>query len=75
MIKKFLDLGMQILVNKYFSKLDKKNKKITGYEATAKASIILNYCNMDNKIINFFVGTMPDKVGKFMLGSKILIKK
>ena len=51
------------------------NKKIIGYGATAKATTILNYCNIDEKIIDYFVDTTPDKANKYMPGKKILIKK
>ena len=51
------------------------NKKIIGYGATAKATTILNYCNIDEKIIDYFVDTTPDKVNKYMPGKKILIRK
>ncbi len=36
-------------------KLKKKNKTIVGYGATAKATTVLNYCNIDEKIIDFFI--------------------
>ena len=51
------------------------NKKIIGYGATAKATTILNYCNIDEKIIDYFVDTTPDKANKYMPGKKILIRK
>ena len=54
----------------------KKNKKIIiGYGATAKATTILNYCNIDNKLIDFFVDTTPEKTNKFMPGKNIKIIK
>ena len=55
--------------------LKKKNKKIIGYGATAKAVTVLNYCNIDNTIIDFFTDTTPEKVNKFMPGKKINIIK
>ena len=57
------------------NKIKKKNKTIIGYGATAKATTILNYCNIDEKTIEFFVDTTPDKINKFMPGKKIIIKK
>lgn len=56
-------------------KLKKKKKSIVGYGATAKVTTILNYCNIDNKIIDYFVDTTPDKINKYMPGKNILIKK
>ena len=52
-----------------------QNKKIIGYGATAKATTILNYCNIDETIIDYFVDTTPDKVNKYMPGKNILIKE
>tara|TARA_B110000444_G_scaffold256391_1_gene292653 strand:+ start:539 stop:1717 length:1179 start_codon:yes stop_codon:yes gene_type:complete len=60
---------------KIFKKLKDKNKKIIGYGATAKACTVLNYCNIDNKIIDYFVDTTPDKSNRFMPGKNIKIKK
>ena len=61
---------IQILKN-----LKSKNKKIIGYGATAKACTILNYCNISNDVIDYFVDTTPDKANKFMPGQKIKIYK
>ena len=57
------------------TKLKKNNKKIIGYGATAKATTILNYCNIDSKLIEFFLDTTPDKMNKFMPGKNIKILK
>ena len=61
---------IELLIN-----LKKQRKTIVGYGATAKATTILNYCNIDHNIIDFFVDTTPDKINKFMPGKKIAIKK
>ena len=58
-----------------FKNLKKKHKKIIGYGATAKSTTILNYCNIDNKYLDYFLDTTPDKQNKFTPGTKILIKK
>ena len=60
---------------KIFDRLKKENKKIIGYGATAKASTVLNYCNIDNKTIDYFVDTTPDKSNRFIPGKNIKIKK
>ena len=57
------------------NKIKKENKTIIGYGATAKATTILNYCNIDNKIIDFFVDTTPEKKNKYMPGKNIKILK
>ncbi len=57
------------------NRLKKQNKIIVGYGATAKATTVLNYCGIDEKIIDFFIDTTPDKINKYMPGKKIPIKK
>ena len=55
--------------------LKKKNKKIIGYGATAKAVTVLNYCNINNNLINNFTDITPEKVNKFLPGRYIKILK
>ena len=57
------------------NRINKKNKKIAGYGATAKAVTVLNYCKIDHKNIKYFVDTTPEKQGKLVPGVKIPIKK
>ena len=45
---------------KILSEIKNKNKKIIGYGATAKATTILNYCDINEDIIDYFVDTTPD---------------
>ena len=56
-------------------KLRKDNKKIIGYGATAKSCTVLNYCKINDKYIRYFLDTTPDKINKYLPGSKIKIKK
>lgn len=58
-----------------FSKFKKNNKKIIGYGATAKSTTILNYCKIDNSIIDYFFDTTKEKQNKFTPGTLIKIKK
>ena len=58
-----------------FKNLKNNNHKIIGYGATAKATTVLNYCNIGDGIIDYFVDTTPDKINRFMPGTKIKIKK
>ncbi len=60
---------------KLFNKIKSKNQKIIGYGATAKAVTVLNYCKINNDLINYFVDTTPEKQGKFMPGVKIPVIK
>ena len=36
---------------------------------------MLNYCKINSKQINYFYDTTPNKINKFLPGSKIFIKK
>lgn len=62
-------------LNSIFQKIKKQNKKIIGYGSTAKSVTVLNYCNIDKNIIDYFVDTTPDKTNKYMPGTHIYIKK
>ena len=60
---------------KIFLNLKKKEKRIIGYGATAKSCTVLNYCNIGNKIIDYFYDTTSFKINKYLPGSKIKIKQ
>ena len=60
---------------KLLTKIKSNNKKIIGYGATAKSCTVLNYCDINNDIIDYFYDTTSYKIGKFLPGSKIKIKK
>ncbi len=62
-------------LNNIFSKLIKDKKKIIGYGATAKSTTVLNFCNIKNDTLKYFLDTTPSKIGKFMPGTHICIKK
>ena len=55
------------------NKLKNKNKTITGYGATAKAVTVLNYCNINKDLINYFIDTTPEKQNKYIPGKKIKV--
>ena len=44
-----------------------------GYEASAKAVTILNYCNLKEKYIDYFYDTTKQKIGKYLPGTKIKV--
>ena len=48
-------------------------KKIVGYGAPAKGNILLNYCGIDNKILDFIVEDSPLKQGLYTPGTHIKI--
>ena len=58
-----------------FSKLKKQNKKIIGYGSTAKACTILSFCKITSETLDYFFDTTPNKIGKYMPGSHIYVKK
>jgi len=58
-----------------FKDIKNKKNKIIGYGATAKATTVLNYCKINEKIIDYFVDTTPDKINRYMPGTKIKIFK
>ena len=58
-----------------FLKLKKQKKKIIGYGSTAKVCTILTYCKIKSETLEYFFDTTPNKVGKYMPGSHIYIKK
>ncbi|XOB46595.1 MAG: class I SAM-dependent methyltransferase [Candidatus Nealsonbacteria bacterium] len=54
-------------------KLKKENKKIVGYGAPAKGNTLLNYFQIDNKILDFIVDDSPLKQGLYTPGTCIPI--
>ena len=54
-------------------KMKEDGKNICGYAATSKSTTILNYCNIDAKIINFICDTTVEKIGKYSPGMHIPI--
>ena len=56
------------------NKFKEKKLKVIGYGATAKSVTVLNYCKINKNLISYFLDTTPDKVNKYIPGSKILIK-
>ncbi|MDP2638259.1 MAG: class I SAM-dependent methyltransferase [Candidatus Levybacteria bacterium] len=53
------------------TELKKKGYKIYGYGASAKGNTMLNYLDLNSKIIDKIVDKTPFKVGKFTPGTKI----
>ena len=54
---------------------DLKNKKIIGYGATAKSCTVLNFCKIGTDNISYFYDTTSYKIGKYLPGTKIEIRK
>ena len=70
--KKRCELSKIKIVEK-LEKLKTDNKKICGYAATSKSTTILNYCNVDTKMIDFICDTTKEKIGKYSPGMHIPI--
>ena len=70
--KKNCELSKEKLQYK-LNNIKKKGKLICGYGATSKSTTILNYCNIDSKIIDCIFDTTPNKIGKYSPGMHIPI--
>jgi len=51
--------------------LKKEKKSLFGYGASAKGNVLLNYCKIDNTILDFIIDTTPTKQGKYTPGTHI----
>ena len=70
--KKKVELSKKNLINK-IDKILKSGEKICGYGATSKSTTILNYCKINNKMIDCIFDTTKDKIGKLSPGTHIPI--
>lgn len=61
------DLRKQVLQFK------KEGKRIAGFGAAAKGMVLLDYCNLNYKLIDFIADGTPYKQGKFTPGTNIPI--
>ena len=61
------------LLKKLLLTLKKQNKKILGYGASTKGNVLLQYCNIDSKILNYIAEVNKFKFDKFTPGSNIKI--
>ncbi|MBK57196.1 MAG: hypothetical protein CMC84_07935 [Flavobacteriaceae bacterium] len=60
---------------KIFKKIKSKNGRIVGYGATAKVVTVINYCNLKENFFDYFLDTTNSKIGKFLPGTKIIVRK
>ena len=77
-IETYMDFAEKVERNKNESRnllieLKKKNKKIVGYGAPAKGNTLLNYFQIDSKILDFIVDDSPLKQGLYTPGTHIPI--
>ena len=52
----------------------KKNKTIVGYGASGRANTLIQYCNIDNKLLDYIIDDAPMKHGYYTPGSHLKIK-
>ena len=60
---------------KIFKEIKSKKGKIVGYGASAKAVTVVNYCNLKENFFDYFIDTTKSKIGKYLPGTKIVVKK
>ena len=61
------------LLKKLLLTLKKQNKKILGYGASTKGNVLLQYCNINDKVINYIAEVNKFKFNKFTPGQNIKI--
>ncbi len=67
-----VEKSKRLLVKK-LHQLKSQNKRITGYGATSKGTIVLNYCNIGPDILEYISDTTPTKQGLYSPGMHIPI--
>jgi hypothetical protein len=67
-IKKHKKVFRKLLID-----LKKKKKKVIGYGASTKGNVILQYCNIDSKLLPYICEVNDFKHNRFTPGSKIKI--
>ena len=68
---------MYVIKRKIINQLEqfkKQGKKVSGYAATSKSTTILNFCGINDNLIDCIYDTTPDKIGKYSPGMHIPIK-
>jgi methylation protein EvaC len=70
--KKILKNKQELL--KTLKLIKNKNKKIAGYGASGRGTIITNYCGLDNKFLDYVIDDAPAKQGAYMPGVHLPIK-
>jgi len=55
----------------FLAKTKQQGKKVVGYGAAAKASVLLNFCGIGTESLDYIVDISPHKQGRFLPGSAI----
>ena len=58
---------------KVIKKLKSENKKIYGYGASGRGTVIMNYCKLDKTYLDYVVDDAPAKRGKYTPGTHVKI--
>lgn len=66
-------INHKILLKKLLISLRKENKKIIGYGASTKGNVLLQFCNIDSKLIECIAEVNKFKFNKYTPGTKIKI--
>ncbi len=54
--------------------LKKQNKTIAGYGASGRGTIIMNYCNLNKKYLDYIIDDAPAKQGAYTPGNHLPIR-
>lgn len=71
-MEKVLHLRLTLCSELY--RVKNSGRKIIGIGAATKGNTLLNYCNIDNTLLEFITDSSPFKIGKYTPGSHIIIK-
>lgn len=55
------------------SRLKRQNKKIVGYGASGRGTIIMNYCGLDKTFLDFVIDDAPAKQGTYTPGTHLKV--
>ncbi|MFH1827833.1 MAG: class I SAM-dependent methyltransferase [Nanoarchaeota archaeon] len=69
---KNVEKSREMLINK-INELKSQGKKICGYAASSKGTVVLNYCGIGKEILEFISDNTPTKQGLFNPGKHIPI--
>lgn len=60
-------------LNKYVVNLKESGYKIVGYGASGRANTLLNYCKIDDSVVEYIVDDSPERQNRYTPGSHIYI--
>ncbi|HEX8965061.1 MAG TPA: class I SAM-dependent methyltransferase [Patescibacteria group bacterium] len=77
-VQTYLTYGKKVLKTKkdllaIIKKIKQKNKKIAGYGASGRSSVIMNYCDLDNSVLEAVIDDSQAKQGTYTPGMHVKI--